>query len=493
MFRLYKSLGWSCFPLKPGTKVPKAGSWKQYQQAFPEDQEIDKWCQEFDGLQAGLPQIAIVTGSVSGIVVLDVDGEEGWQWLKQTHAHLPITVAATTSPGDESDPDNIKVHLYYQHPGGIVENKVKFRPGLDLRGDGGYVVAPPSLHPLGHRYEWQFDRGPGKVEIAPMPDWLLADCGRRGVTISEVDLLPPEKSIAVAGVCKGERNDTAARLAGHWYGCGLKEPEVWLLLSGWNAMNQPPLKELELRKVCHSIATREARKRASQVGSGELAANTEINQAIPWHERRQAMLSGLSKRLGIKVLDVQKITGEAPVWHFQFERGTSANMSTAQVFNNSAFRAKVWEQAGRNLEPISNKKNEWGKICQIISDVAEWVDAGEEATVLGATRVAIEDYLVSFRPEVWNEGNRPPLNYPFSHEVNTYIFAAHLLNYLQNNKGMKINVRELSQRLVALKFKNLRKRLVGFDLRVWTVPAKLVPKAPASGAKGSNVVPIKRI
>jgi hypothetical protein len=85
--------------------------------------------------------IGIATGPVSGILVLDVDGEEGeasLAALEREHGPLPVIPIALTGKGR---------HLYFAAPRGVpVSSRVRFLPGLDLRGDDGYVVAPPSTH-----------------------------------------------------------------------------------------------------------------------------------------------------------------------------------------------------------------------------------------------------------------------------------------------------------------------------------------------------------
>lgn len=108
--------------------------------------------------------IGIATGGESGVVVLDVDGEEGERSLKELehkHGPLPDTVRSKTSRG---------WHYYFKHPGVEVGSGANFLPGLDWRGDDGYVVAPPSKHASGKRYEWIV---PPEHELAQLPDWLL--------------------------------------------------------------------------------------------------------------------------------------------------------------------------------------------------------------------------------------------------------------------------------------------------------------------------------
>ena len=62
--------------------------------------------------------------------------------------------------------------LHFRHPGGSVHNRTNIEPGIDLRGDGGCIVAPPSIHPSGKRYRWKKGHGPGEIAPAPLPDWL---------------------------------------------------------------------------------------------------------------------------------------------------------------------------------------------------------------------------------------------------------------------------------------------------------------------------------
>ncbi len=108
--------------------------------------------------------VGIVTGSASGLVVLDIDPAKGGH---ESRAALlpdgtPPTLSVVTGSGG--------VHLYYEHPGEPVPCRVGFRPGLDLRGDGGLVVAPPSRHKSGREYSF-LDT---EAAISPLPPELIA-------------------------------------------------------------------------------------------------------------------------------------------------------------------------------------------------------------------------------------------------------------------------------------------------------------------------------
>jgi hypothetical protein len=92
--------------------------------------------------------IGIATGRVSGIVVLDVDGEDGEQRLAKfarEYGVLPPTAEVKTPRGR---------HLYFRYPPGVDHVPSVAKGGLDIRADAGFVIAPPSLHFSGERYAW---------------------------------------------------------------------------------------------------------------------------------------------------------------------------------------------------------------------------------------------------------------------------------------------------------------------------------------------------
>ena len=117
--------------------------------------------------------IGIATGKESGLIVLDVD-EGGDDTLVQLPT--PDTVEQITGSGGR--------HLVYQRPDASARylTKVKFMPGLDSRADGGYIVAPPSLHASGRRYEWEGSSDPfDGVAPSPCPEWLLDAIGAEAI------------------------------------------------------------------------------------------------------------------------------------------------------------------------------------------------------------------------------------------------------------------------------------------------------------------------
>lgn len=166
--------GFSIFPLNGGTgtdadkrphfeALPKGAdgkpTWKPFQLSHATADELEYWIEEFPGLNW-----AIACGVISGVIVLDIDAPEGQELAERFG--LPITPSVRTANGR---------HYYFKHPGFECANKGKdrggFPPGMDFRGDGGYVVAPGSVHPSGVTYEWEVS--PADVPFAEAPAWLL--------------------------------------------------------------------------------------------------------------------------------------------------------------------------------------------------------------------------------------------------------------------------------------------------------------------------------
>lgn len=158
----YLSRGWSVIPVRERSKRP-AVPWKAFQTKCVSEKTLHDWFRRRPEYN-----VAIVTGALSGLVVMDVDprhgGKESLRKLEREHYQLPQSMESVTGGGGR--------HVYFRHPGGTVNNRTNIEPGIDLRGDGGCIVAPPSLHPSGKRYRWKKGHAPGEIEIALLPDWL---------------------------------------------------------------------------------------------------------------------------------------------------------------------------------------------------------------------------------------------------------------------------------------------------------------------------------
>jgi hypothetical protein len=198
--------------------------------ASTDHDRINAWWQRWPSANLG-----VVTGAASGLLVLDIDlpdGPSSLDRLEAEHAPLPATCEQRTGSGGRQ--------LLFAHPGHRVNNRTRIEPGIDVRGDGGYIVVPPSAHASGGRYRWT-----GRVPPATPPDWLLRLLDRTRTpdapAVASPSLSLPvgtreqryaasalQREISqVAAAVEGSRNDTLNRAAfnlGQLTASGLLDP-----------------------------------------------------------------------------------------------------------------------------------------------------------------------------------------------------------------------------------------------------------------------------
>ncbi|RXT14866.1 bifunctional DNA primase/polymerase [Ammoniphilus sp. CFH 90114] len=161
----YLNKGFSVIPLRQKDKNSLV-SWREFQKRLPtEDEVIDWWTKWPDA------NIGIVTGEISGIVILDIDGDEAFDVLQQKYGiskdELLKNPHVKTGKG---------YHIYFNHPkdGKLYKNFARQKEKLDFRGDGGYGVAPPSIHPDGPTYDWVLS--PFEVNLQELLEGLKNFC-----------------------------------------------------------------------------------------------------------------------------------------------------------------------------------------------------------------------------------------------------------------------------------------------------------------------------
>lgn len=239
----YAERGWSVIPVAPKDKMPLV-AWAEFQTRRATGAEIRRWFERWKRANVG-----IVTGAVSGLVVLDVDprhgGDDALFGIERDSGPLPETPEAITGGGGR--------HIYFRHPGGIVRNMVGLAPGIDLRGDGGMIVAPPSVHPSGRRYAWEVSHHPDDTAPAPAPGWLLDRVRGHDRPIGHT--AGYWRAFVRDGVAEGARNNAIASLSGHLLWHGVDPAVVGDLMLCWNAMRcRPPLDDDEVTQTVASIS-----------------------------------------------------------------------------------------------------------------------------------------------------------------------------------------------------------------------------------------------
>lgn len=157
--------GMAVFPCRPKDKAPATR--RGFKDATRDKAEIIRQWTVKPGAN-----VAVATGAVSGVVVLDVNprngGEESLRELERLHGSLPETPCVLTG-GDGR-------HLYFALPTNGLRSG-KLANGLDIKADGGYVIAPPSTHPSGGSYRWKI--GLSQMPLAPCPDWVRSQTRKK--------------------------------------------------------------------------------------------------------------------------------------------------------------------------------------------------------------------------------------------------------------------------------------------------------------------------
>lgn len=226
----YVDSGWSILPVKPDEKRPYMTNWLQYMHTKATPKMVDNWFKSLSGAGVG-----VVTGKISNIVVLDVENYCKTP-IEDLLKKYPTQMVARSGSGGW--------HLYYQYPTGVskVSNRVGIFEGADLRGDGGFIVLPPTRHPSGGYYEWIQTGIPGAFPLA------FLDMESKPTVQNEGWIVE-----ALRGVSEGGRNDTCARLAGYLFKKGINYDIVEAMLLEWNERNDPPMPVKEVRTTIKSI------------------------------------------------------------------------------------------------------------------------------------------------------------------------------------------------------------------------------------------------
>lgn len=214
----YAARGWKVFPLKPRSKEPLTSH--GVHDASSDADTVRAWWRRWPNANIG-----VACGSASGFDALDIDDVDAMERLFPTKEDLPITVTSRTSSG---------WHLLFVHDPRVRNSASKILKGIDTRGQGGYIVLPPSIHPNGHVYQWVDQFAPHQQAVTAWPVTLLAafdekksaptqqPTQQRVATVIPIDAdyrrryvlrALEEEAAALASMGAGERNHALNRAA----------------------------------------------------------------------------------------------------------------------------------------------------------------------------------------------------------------------------------------------------------------------------------------
>lgn len=217
-------------------KHPRITDWPK--NASADAVHVERWFKAWPHANVG-----IATGAASDLVVIDIDprngGYEELLRLYAEHGNPPAGPVAYTGGGGW--------HLYFKHPGGKVLSR-SIAPGIDCKGDGGQVVAPPSFHASGNQYEW-CETGL-EYEKPELPDWLLL------MVKADHDEGPSSYAKPVVGaIAEGKRRETLLSLAGTMRRRGFGQEGIFRALMAENDERcDPPLERTEVASIAASAA-----------------------------------------------------------------------------------------------------------------------------------------------------------------------------------------------------------------------------------------------
>lgn len=256
----YAKKGKPVFPCGRDKRPMIGGGFKN---ASTDETQIRDWWAMWPGAMIGMP-----TGRASGVVAIDcdckngIDGRESLRVLAAPHGGLPDTIEILTPSGG--------CHLWYEAPNAEIRNSAsKLAPGVDVRGEGGYVIVPPSAVLGGKRYELEAS---SPASPAPMPRWLVERC-------RQPERKEPPPGGQSDGVGQGSRSDYLARYAGRLAYAGLDADQIFAAVIAENQRAcRPPLSEAEIRATV-------AKSASAWVYRAQVEGDAEaVDAAItPWH------------------------------------------------------------------------------------------------------------------------------------------------------------------------------------------------------------------
>lgn len=266
----YAALGLPVFQLQIQGKKAAVEKWQETATTDP-TVALKLW----EGKTNQLFNIGVAMGH--GIIAIDLDtpktdgepnGEDSLMlYAAQRGGEIPLTWAFQTGRGGKQ--------LLFR-TGAPIGNFVGILPNVDVRGNGGYSMFPPSIHPNGNPYKWLEGQNPSAMPDGPadLPDFLLNMLTEKKTTSTSFEL--PEK------IKQGERNSTLFKMASSLRAQEYTEPEILATLTAVNANRcNPPLPDKELEAICGSVGKYERgnnSKRVQKVQQLEVQSARELQE-----------------------------------------------------------------------------------------------------------------------------------------------------------------------------------------------------------------------
>src|SRR6185369_542042 len=235
----YLKQGLSVIPIMAGQKDPPLVKFKQegFTEHLPTEDQVKEWWTRWPNAN-----IAIVTGKVSGVTVVDVDRYKGGvETLTRLNLRSPLMASASKGG----------LHLFFHYDNTVKTWVEKLGQGLDVRNDGGYIMAAPSIHPCGKRYAWLTPGGFNRKFLGKL---MLTQEGKLTTPVQNKQSVIEE---ALAALGPGTRHYQFSRVIGKLNSLGVKPSEILLLLTPYAEAHSFSLDELrtQVNRMCALYAT----------------------------------------------------------------------------------------------------------------------------------------------------------------------------------------------------------------------------------------------
>lgn len=430
----YARRGWHVFPLhtpadEQGCSCRKADCKDQgkhprtlngLKDATTNETQIRSWWEMWPEANIG------ISCGPSGLVVVDVDprhgGDESFRDLVEDHGDEWLaTVTAQTGGGGGH-------YLYLQPAEKRVRNATGIFPGIDLRGDGGYIVAPPSRHISGGSYSWE--RTANESELLPFPENIFKVTQKASSAPSIGEIIP-----------MGKRDETLTSLAGTMRRRGMGEGAILAALREENAARcEPPLPDGALVRIARSVV--------------RYAPSEDILLKV----RSGAPMYG----------SLRKHLTEPPMYVLRVGE-TDVRVTMAVLRNHNALRTAIAEQA--DILVPGMKAIEWDNQLSALLAQVEVIEAPDDASDRGLAWTAICEAL---RQRTENE-ERFAQGKPYEHDKQVYVTGAMLRDILRA-RGLNLEQRSLWEVVREHGGENTTARINGRVFRTWTIPVAEVDR-----------------
>jgi len=253
----YEKFGFSVIPV--GKDKRPLLKWEPFQKAKADKIMLAGWFKKWPEANIGL-----VCGEISGITVLDADSEAAFNLLNE---YLPESFSTPTAKTPKGK------HLYFSYTPDF-SNAVRLVSDIDIRNNGGYVVAPPSENGNGNKYKWLENLGPHEVKPQKMPavlfDLLKQSSNQNAINTSYISsssaqiesIKDVSKSFKSNIFTKGRRDDDLFRVANALIKSGMPENEVRIYLEFLAKNCDPPFDDKECLLKIDSALKREDKRAA---------------------------------------------------------------------------------------------------------------------------------------------------------------------------------------------------------------------------------------